>query len=202
MRGVQSCLLRERLLWMEISAQNQNQRKDGDRQRGKEGRHEKQSKPSKAIWYFSSKHKPFSLCISSSVLNLQHEVVILSAAAHNGARPWGLIDLASVHVFLKAHTFQPHAGDFFKRQEMSFSDLLWSIDGRLKEEQWPALMDYPHPKDLKPRLNGLGWRETHFVLLINVCKSKMSSSHLPFETKLQVQQTCDVLCGKYDDLTS
>lgn len=49
---------------------------------------------------------------------------MLLAAARHPARPWGLIDLASPHVFLKAHTFQPHAGDFFKRQEMSSGDLL------------------------------------------------------------------------------
>lgn len=58
--------------------------------------------------------------------------------------PGDLIDLASPHVFLKAHTFEPHAGHFFKRQEVSFSDLLWGIDGQLKQEQWPALMDYPY----------------------------------------------------------
>lgn len=36
----------------------------------------------------------------------------------------GSIDPASLHVFSDTHTFAPHAGDFFKRQETSLADLL------------------------------------------------------------------------------
>lgn len=100
---------------MESSAQKTSETEKDGGEREREGGSERNIKgkerktlKSHATSLIKERYQPASLCISSSALNLPHEVVVLSVADAHQAQPRRLID-HSVHV---SHTFQPHAGDF------------------------------------------------------------------------------------------
>lgn len=192
MWGVQSTHRERRAVDGKFSAKPRARRRMEARERARERERERESN----IKGEANPQKPFDISHQRAILTcltLHFQLDAKSSAwgchslmADEHQAPAAVFDRFHQfpRVFLKAHTFQPHAGDFFRRQEMSFCDLQWGIDGGLKQEQWSMLMDYPFCtpicKDLKSQLNGLARRQTPTVFLINGCKSKLSSCILSF----------------------
>lgn len=72
-----------------------------ERERGKvrmKHKRQREESPQKLFDISHQRTIPASLCISNSMLNLQHEVVILPAADAHQSQPWCLINLTSLHV--------------------------------------------------------------------------------------------------------
>lgn len=109
-------------LWMESSAPKPRvRRRMGGRGGGDIKGKDRKTLKRHLIPPIKGRRQPASLCISSSTLNLQHEVVILSTLDEHQVQPWRLIDPTALCVRLSRRTPSGHMpGGFLRRRETSF----------------------------------------------------------------------------------